>query len=74
MRRFKRGQRVRVKREGGLGIELGVEGTVARLRFQDAAAWIELDQRQGDSRVHPFGPDDRRARLVLALPEDCERA
>lgn len=51
-----------------------VPGTVQRTRRKDDGAWIRLDARHEDARVHPFPADDEhdRGRDVFAFPEDCE--
>jgi hypothetical protein len=73
VKRFTLGQRVIVHdTEYGGPMARPMLGTVARLRHGDVGAWIELDHRV-EGWHHPFAADDaRRARHVLAFPEDCE--
>jgi hypothetical protein len=59
-------------RQTAEGHVINAVGHVERLRMGDGGAWIALDQRQGDSAVHPFPADDRRGTHVLAFPEDCD--
>ena len=73
LERFSNGQRVHVVcdyRE----IPIGAPGTVVRLRTADDAAWICLDARHRNDKVHPFPPDDSRANHVMCWPDQCERA
>ena len=49
----------------------GALGTVRRPLMSEPAAWVDLDERQTDDRLHPFPADDvRRARHTLAYPDD----
>jgi hypothetical protein len=69
MKRFWLGQRVVVARSRD--VVVNSVGTVYRLRRADDGAWIALDARCADERVHPFQADDPRGTHVLAYPEDC---
>ncbi len=72
MKAFSRGQRVKVLANAD-SIRVDAVGTVSRLRRQDDGAWIHLDERHQDERVHPFGKDDEtRSTSELAYPEDCD--
>lgn len=74
LQKFENGQRVRVLREAYRGTAMDAVGTVTRLRRGDDGAWVELDERYADDKVHPFPAADERARKVVAFPEDCEVA
>jgi hypothetical protein len=50
---------------------INAPGTVERVR-RDGGAWVALDKRSTQGRVHPFSETDNRATHVLAYPEDCK--
>jgi len=61
IKRFTKDMRVRVI-ENADGIQLGMQGTVARVRMQDDGAWVALDQEDDDRGTH-----------TLCYPEGCTR-
>jgi hypothetical protein len=72
IKRFTKDMRVRVI-ENADGIQLGMQGTVARVRMQDDGAWVALDQRSAQEGVHPFPEDDDRGTHTLCYPEGYTR-
>lgn len=72
LRSFQMGQRVLVvvdERER----KVDAPGTVVRV-CSDGGAWVALDARHTDERVHPFPVDDSRGMHVKAYPDGCEAA
>jgi hypothetical protein len=71
MNRFKRGQRVHVLYDDD-GDEIGINGTVCRLRMADNGAWITLDKRHDKC---PFPEDDASGRgtHIMSFPDFCEK-
>jgi hypothetical protein len=74
--KFVLGQRVRVysvrSHVDGRPVALDSLGTVARLRRDDAAAYVQLDVRSMQRGVHGFPLGDTRERQVLVQPKDCD--
>ena len=66
--RFSNGLRVYV-RQDAYGNDVGRNGTVARLRRADDAAWVRLDERVDHC---PFPASDDRGTDILAFPQDAE--
>lgn len=75
MTRFRLGQRVLVHAydHDDKPITPPARGQVVRLRRNDEAAWIELDDRRDDISF-PFPEGDVRERHVMAFPQVCEPA
>ena len=49
----------------------GALGTVRRPLMSEPAAWVKLDERNADERLHPFPSDDAtRNRHTFVYPDD----
>ena len=72
MKKFKLGQRVHVNKNVD-ELVVNAPGRVMRLLMRDKSAWIQLDARHPDPRVHPFAADDATRSLWLtAFPSECD--
>jgi len=77
MRRFEKGQRIRLTTPEGDDTDdmVGQHGTVVRLGMADAQAWVNMDGPIADS-IRCFSPDDPHGRgnHILLWPDQCEIA